>query len=871
MLKLSSKYLSNYSRTKKTTVYITVVFCFFSIIGVGQNQYLFQDQTKSTEERVKDLVSQLTIEEKVALLQSTAEAIPRLGVKNYYHGNEGLHGVVKGGRFTVFPQAIALSATWNPDLIKEVASTISDEARAKWNFLNQGQDQKQVYSDMLTFWSPTINMARDPRWGRTPETYGEDPFLTSKIGVSFVQGLQGNNEKYIKVVATPKHFVANNQEENRFAYDAKVSEKALREYYFPAYKTAIIKGNAQAVMSAYNAINGVPSTANSWLLNDILRKEWGFKGYVVSDCGAVNYIEKSHGFVADKEAAAKAALESGLDLECGAEIYPIHLLPAYKKGLVSIATIDTAVTRVLRARFKLGIFDTTKNNPYAKISPEVIGSKKHQELAVEAARQSIVLLKNKNGLLPLDKTKIKKIAVVGFNANNVVFGDYSGLPVISPISPLQGIINEVGDDIEITHLRWKTASKNLSLIESEYLSNEDNSENGLAAAYYDNKLLEGTPRHRTDKVVNFDPVNQPPDPYTAPRKKSIRWTGFLNPTVSGSYKIGVNSDDGIRLWLNDSLVVDEWHNRGATTDQVDLAMLAGEKYRIKLEYFDNGGDANCKLLWKVPTAAGTDIYAEDKKAARENDYVIAVMGINKTLEREGTDRETMNLPAAQISYLKELYTINKNIIVVLVAGSSLSLNWMDENIPVIVDAWYPGESGGTAIADVLFGKYNPAGRLPLTFYKSMQDLPPMDDYEVSNGRTYMYFKGEALYPFGYGLSYTDFEYGKMKLKKTATGLQVTMTVKNIGNHAGDEVVQLYYRYLDPSAKRPLKKLVGFKRTSLGFGEAVTLTFEVPTKELQIWNENQSAWQFEKGAYEFMLGASSADIRLKKTITLKGKN
>lgn len=852
----------------KTMLFLAIILLPF--FGMAQNDYPFNNPEISIEERVQDLLNRLTIEEKVALLQSTAEAIPRLGLENYYHGNEGLHGVVKGGRFTVFPQAIGLSATWNPKLIKEIATVISDEARAKWNFYNQGKDQKEVYSDMLTFWSPTINMARDPRWGRTPETYGEDPFLTSRIGLSFVQGLQGNHDKYIKVVATPKHFVANNQEENRFAYDAKVSEKSLREYYLPAYKVAVTEGEAQAVMSAYNAINGIPSTANSWLLNDVLRKEWGFKGYVVSDCGAVTYLQKSHQFVTDKERAAKAALEAGLDLECGADVYPDHLLPAYKKGLVSKAAIDTAASRILTSRFKLGIFDSTENNPYTKISPDVIGSQKHQDLAIETARQSIVLLKNKNGILPLDKTKIKKIAVVGFNANNVVFGDYSGLPVISPISPLQGIINKVGEDIEVTHIRWKTADKNLNLIEAEYLSNEKDEENGLSASYYDNKFLEGTPKSRIDKVVNFDPVNQPPDPYTSARYKSIRWTGFINPTISGMYKIGVNSDDGVRLWLKDEMVVDEWHNRGATTDQVDIEMTAGEKYAITLEYFDNGGDATCQLLWKAPSMGSGDLYEEDKKAARENDYVIAVMGINKTIEREGTDRVSLELPRAQIAYLKELYALNKNMIVVLVAGSSLAINWMDDNIPAIVDAWYPGESGGTAIADVLFGDYNPAGRLPLTFYKSIKDLLPMDDYEVSNGRTYMYFKGETLYPFGHGLSYSKFKYDKMKLWKTSETVKISMEVENVGSYKGDEVVQLYYRLAHSSVKRPLKKMVGFQRITLNIRESKTLILEVPLKDLRFWDENQSKWQFEKGEYEFMLGASSEDIRLSKSIKLKSK-
>ncbi|MRX64913.1 glycoside hydrolase family 3 protein [Maribacter luteus] len=833
------------------------------VLGLSQSTYSFNNSELPIEERVQDLVDRLTVEEKVSLLISTAKAIPRLDIEKYYHGNEALHGVVKGGRFTVFPQAIALSATWNPDLIYKVSTAISDEARAKWNFYNQGKDQKNVYSDMLTFWSPTINMARDPRWGRTPETYGEDPYLTSQIGLSFVKGLQGNDDKYLKVVSTPKHFVANNQEENRFGYNAKISERALREYYFPAYKTLIQEGNAQSIMSAYNAINGVPSTANNWLLNTVLRDEWGFKGYVVSDCGAPTYIEKSHHFVTDKEQAGKAALEAGLDLECGDDIYAKHLLPAYKAGLVSIESIDKAVSRVLRARFKLGVFDPETNNPFTKISPEVIGSKEHQDLALETSRQSIVLLKNERNILPLKSNAITKLAVVGFNANQVVFGDYSGLPVISPISPLQGIIDKVGDKVEVNYVKWKTAARNLNPIEAENLRNDFNDEPGLFAEYFDDKFLEGTPKTRVDKEVNFDPVNQPPDPYTSYRHKSIRWTGHITPNASGAYKIGVNSDDGIRLWLNNELVVDEWHNRGATTDQVPIYMEAGKKYAIKLEYFDNGGDAICQLLWEVPGSTD-DLYKEDREAAKNSDYVIAVMGINKTIEKEGKDRTSLQLPEDQVNYLKEMYAINKNMIVVLVAGSSLAINWMDANIPAIVDAWYPGEAGGTAIADVLFGDYNPAGRLPFTFYKSITDLPPMDDYEITNGRTYMYFKGDVLYPFGYGLSYTKFEYSGMKIEKENDVLMLSATIKNIGEFDGDEVVQLYYKIKESTVIRPLKKLIGFKRVSLTKGESKTIQFKVSKKDLRFWNEHNKEWTFEKGKYTFMIGASSKDIRIQKT-------
>lgn len=837
-------------------------------IGFSQSDYKFNNCDLSIDERVDDLMSRLTVEEKISVMLSSAKEISRLNVEKYYHGNEGLHGVVKGGRFTVFPQAIALSATWNAPLVNDVATAISDEARAKWNFTNQGKDQNNPYSDMLTMWSPTINMARDPRWGRTPETYGEDPFLTSKIGVSFVTGLQGTDDRYLKVVSTPKHFVANNEEENRFSCNADISERALREYYLPAFKASVTEGNAQSIMSAYNAINGIPSSAHKWLLNDVLRDDWGFDGYVVSDCGALTYIEKSHKYVETKPMAAKVALEAGLDLECGSDIYAHQLQIAFDEGLVTEADISQAARRILKVRFKLGIFDPVDDNPYTKISPDVISCAEHQELALETSRQSMVLLKNEENILPLDADKIKKIAVVGFNADQVVFGDYSGLPAITPVSPLQGIKNKVGDKVEVQYVKWKTADRNLNLLESEYLRNDKNDEKGLYAEYYDDKFLTGTPLTRTDAVVNFDPVNNPPDPYTNFRHKSMRWTGYLAPNITGDYKIGVNSDDGIRLWLNDELVVDDWKNRGATTDQVDIRMEAGKKYRIKLEYFDNGGDAVCQLLWKVPGDETGDLYEEDREAARTSDYVIAVMGINKTIEKEGKDRTHLDLPTEQVEYLKELYGINENIVVVLVAGSSLSINWINDFVPGILEAWYPGESGGTAIADVLFGDYNPAGRLPFTFYKSHNDLPPMDDYEVTNGRTYMYFKGDPLYAFGYGLSYTSFNYDNMTVAKAKDAVKVTMKVTNTGNYDGDDVVQLYVRDTKSSVQRPIKQLVGFERVSLKMGETKTVEFEVPFDKLMFWDEKTSDWKFEKGAFEFMIGAASDDIKLRESIKLK---
>ncbi len=852
----------------KAKYFISLILLLTTSLLVAQSDLPFRNPDLSKEQRINDLLRRLTLEEKISLLLATSVEIPRLEIEKYYHGNEALHGVVRPGRFTVFPQAIALAATWNPELIQKVGTVISDEARAKWNFYNQGKDQISPFSDVLTFWSPTVNMARDPRWGRTPETYGEDPFLTSRIGVSFVKGLQGDDEKYLKVVSTPKHFAANNEEHNRFECNAVISDRALREYYLKGFETCIREGKAQSIMSAYNAINGVPCTADKWLLNDLLRDEWGFEGYVVSDCGAIHALMRNHHYAGTEVEAAEMAIKAGLDLECGDYIYKNFLLQAYEDGLVEESTINQAAYRVLDSRFKLGIFDPAENNPYSKISPDVIGSKKHQAIALETARESIVLLKNIKKTLPLKRGKIKKLAVLGPNAANIVFGDYSGKPVIKAVSVLEGIKNKVGNKTEITHVKWKTTSKEFSLIETDFLSNDKSEETGLYAEYFDNMKLEGTPKTRVDNMVNYDAVSQPPDPVISDAPMSIRWTGYITPRISGSYKIAITSSDGIKFWIDDNLKIDEWYGRGETTDKFEYKMEAGQKYAVKLEYFVNRDDEICQLFWQVPGETESDLFAADKKAAKESDYVLAIMGINKNTEREGLDRTTIDLPKEQVNYLKEIYKENKNIVVVLIAGSAMSINWIDANIPAIVEAWYPGESGGTAIADVLFGDYNPGGRLPFTFYKSINDLPAFDDYDIYKGRTYMYFEGKPLYPFGYGLSYTTFKYSKMSVYYSDDEISVSVKIKNTGKTKGDEVVQLYCTDLESSLKRPNKQLVDFKRISLKKGKSETVTFKVKKDQLQYWDTSINNWNLEPGAFEFMIGSSSEDIKLSQVIEVK---
>ena len=840
-----------------------------SILGINtpifsQQKEVFRDTTYPEHNRILDLLSNMYIEEKISLLTGTSPDIPRLGITHYYHGNEALHGVVRPGRFTVFPQAIGLASMWNSELHYEIATAISDEARGRWNELGQGKNQLELYSDLLTFWSPTVNMARDPRWGRTPETYGEDPYLSGILGTAFVKGLQGDHPRYLKVVSTPKHFAANNEEHNRFVANPQISERQLREYYFPAFEMCVKDGKAASIMSAYNSINDVPCTANPWLLTKVLRNDWGFNGYVVSDCGGPSLLVSAVNYVKTKELAAALSIKSGLDLECGDEIFMEPLLNAYKKHMVSEAEIDSAAYRVLRARMRLGLFDNPELNPYNQIPPSVVGSEKHKQLALESARQSIVLLKNKNKTLPLNANKIKSIAVVGINAATNEYGDYSGSPVNAPVSVLQGIRNKVGDNVEVVHIPWKSAVDGMEII------SKANFPDGLTAHYFSNMKLEGTPKVRKDEWVNYEPGNQAPDPFLPKDPLSIRWEGTLRPTVSGYYTFSFTSTDGCRLFIDDKNLIDAWQERSIKTDTISMYLESGKNYKLKAEYFNNRDYSLARLQWKVPEeskAGRIGLYSEVAEAVRKCDKVIAVLGTNKTIEREGQDRYNIQLPADQMDFIKEIHKANPNIVVVLVAGSSLAINWLDEHVPAIVNAWYPGEQGGTAVADVLFGDYNPGGRLPITYYNSLDELPSFDDYDISNGRTYMYFNGKPLYPFGYGLSYTSFQYKQLKLTNNKDVVKVAFDVKNTGAMDGDEVSQVYVTLPQTGVIMPVKELKGFQRNTIKKGETKQIEIEIRKDLLRYWDDVTNQFIVPSGVYKFSVGASSSDIKMNADISL----
>lgn len=845
--------------------FFALIVCLF-MGGIASAQtYRFTNPNLSERERLNDLISRLTIDEKLALLRHNQPAISRLNIPKYYFGNEALHGVVRPGKFTVFPQAIGLGSMWNTDLMLQVATAISDEARGRWTELGWGRYQQDSSSDLLSFFSPTVNLARDPRWGRTPETYGEDPFLTSQTAIAFVRGLQGDDPKYLKVGATVKHFVANNIEENRSGISSQVSERDLREYYFVPYEMAVKKANVQSVMSAYNALNGVPCSANKWMLTDVLRGDWGFDGYVVSDCGALSEDVSNHHFVSSYEESARASISAGLDLECGDYVYGTPLRNAYNAGSVTMAQIDSAVYRVMRLRLRLGLLDRNNNSPYNSIQPSVVGCPEHQELAAEAARQSIVLMQNK-GLLPLDLSQISSIAVVGPNAARHEYGDYSGSPINAPVSVLEGLIEATqGTDITINHAPWVGSNSSYALVNSDHFAN------GILMEYFDNADLSGQPFATTQTdFVYFDPANQPPNPMVPAAPMSIRWSGDFVAPATGRYLFSVTSDDGCRLKINGNAIIDKWVVRAATTDYSSTIMRQGETYHIEFEYFDNGGEAEATLRWRMPsvvTSDPLDAYGNAGKMIRQSDLTIAVMGINKNDEREAHDRSSIELPEEQVRFLQQAYEANPNLVVVMVAGSPLASEWVKTNIPAMLYAWYPGEQGGTAVADVLLGNYNPAGRLPLTFYRSTSELPAFDDYDISNGRTYMYYEQEPLYPFGHGLSYTSFRYSGLRVFVDDQEMVVTFDVRNVGRTDGDEVPQVYIQFPWMSRPLPIKQLQAFDRVTIPKATTKNMEFHIPLSQLRLWDDNDKAFFTPNGIYTVMVGASSADIRLQQTVQI----
>jgi beta-glucosidase len=831
-----------------SVLFLALILTFVPSVAQTAGSAVYLDPSHPIDVRVDDLIRQMTLEEKASQLVNQARAIPRLQVPAYDWWSEALHGVANAGTATVFPEPIGLAATFDDPLIHEMAVVIGTEARAKHN--QAVKAGRRDIMEGLDFWSPNINIFRDPRWGRGQETYGEDPFLTGRMGVAFVTGLQGDDPKYFRVISTPKHFaVHSGPEPSRHTIDVQVSKHDMEDTYLPAFRAAVTEGKAESVMCAYNRVNGEPACANTFLLQDQLRGAWKFNGYVVSDCDAVVDIYQGHHFKKSQAEATAASLKAGMDNEC-ADFFTVAkdshdyqpYLDAVKQGFLTEADIDVSLKRLFTARMRLGMFDPPEKVPYAQTPESEIDSPAHRELALKTARESMVLLKN-DGVLPF-ATGVRKILVVGPLAESaeVLHGNYSGT-ASHAVTALEGIRKQFSV-AQVTYVPGTNFLRQETVIPTSALSTED-AKPGLKGEYFAGGDFGGTPQViRTDAVVDLQLFHPGPHAITAPQGMkdfSARWTGFLTPAESGSYQVGLVGSMN-RMWLDGKLIVDDAVLHDPNSQEVTISLERGHRYAVKIEFLRGG--FGTKLVW-LPVS--NDPSFEAASAARQADVVVAVVGITSHLEGEemkvdvpgfrGGDRTSLSLPAEEEALLGALKGAGKPLVVVLMNGSALAVNWANDHANAILEAWYSGEEGGTAIAQTLAGINNPGGRLPVTFYKGVEQLPEFEDYAMKN-RTYRYFGGQPLYPFGYGLSYSKFEYNNLKLSNPeldpGSPLIVDVDVKNTSQRAGDEVVELYVNF-PKLAGAPLRALRGFTRIHVGAGEVRHVKLTLQPRDLSFVN------------------------------------
>jgi beta-glucosidase len=848
----------------KTALFVIALSSLAGTASFGQpaSDAPYLDPSLSPERRAADLVSRMTLEEKTLQMQSGAPAIPRLGVPAYNWWSEALHGVAMG-RATVFPQAIGLAATWDTDLMHQVADTISTEARAKYND-SLGRPAPAAGQMLftspsrfagLTYWSPNINIFRDPRWGRGQETYGEDPYLTGRMGVAFVKGMQGSDPHYLKVVSTPKHYaVHSGPEPERHVFDAKVSEYDIVNTYLAAFRAAVMEGKADSIMCSYNSVDGVPACASTDLLQKRLRDQWGFQGYVVSDCGAVGDIYQNHKYTPTLGEGAVAAVKAGTDLTCGTEYRT--LVDEVTAGHITEAEINRSVERLFEARFRLGMFDPPERVPYAKIPISENDSAEHRQLARVAERKAIVLLKNQVGFLPL-RSSVRRIAVIGPSADDPIalLGNYNGISS-KQVTPLEGIERQFSAAKVRYALGATYTASTHALVPATALTPPDGKGQGVQVEYFDNPDLEGQPKlRRNEPHVYFDSNMEDAAVLAAVgrEKYSIRWTGTLTPPATGEYSLSFRAGFGFRAAQSQVFLDGKELDFNAPppgpsapatgtlppglrrTREVKVQLDGGRSYALRVEYRQTGSGGAARLGWIPPASA---LLAEADKVVKDSDVAIVCVGLSSELEGEemrwlnvpgfaGGDRTSLDLPEPQENLVKAAIATGKPVIVVLTSGSAISANHAAEHATALLEAWYGGEETGSVIAETLAGVNNPAGRLPVTFYKSVDQLPPFTDYAMK-GRTYRYFKGEPLYPFGFGLSYSVFAYSGLNAKRTQTGAEVHATVKNTSKRDGDEVVQLY---VAGGAGEEVRSLRGFQRVHLRAGESREVSFTLGSDDL----------------------------------------
>jgi beta-glucosidase len=828
-------------------------------------------------ERVAKLVSRMTLEEKVSQMQNHAAAIPRLGIPAYDYWNEGLHGSARSGYSTMFPQAIGMAATWDQPLLHQIGNVISVEARAKHSEAVRNGNFDIYYG--LTIWSPNINIFRDPRWGRGQETYGEDPFLTSRLGVAFVSGLQGDSTEYLRVVSTPKHFaVHSGPESTRHTADVEPTAHDLQDTYLPAFRATVTEAHAQSVMCAYNSIDGEPACANTHLLKDILRGAWKFDGFITSDCWAITDIGVGHKYAPDIEHASVDAVRAGTDTSCGNEF--ATLTKAVKDGLIQESELDTAVERLFLARYRLGMFDPPSQVPYERIPFTQVDAPEHAQLALQTALESMVLLKN-DGVLPLKKS-MKTVAVIGPNAASLAAleGNYNAVPS-HPVTPLDGLRAALAGKAKVVYAQGSAYVEPLPVPVPENVL-KTGGKDGLRAEYFANADFSGSPAmSRIDKQIDFDWNGASPSGSISggiPAKAfSVRWTGKLVPPAPGDYEFTTtlahcypcNDSESYVIYL-DGKVISEMkpqmkESRASEGTPHKIHFDDTKPHDLKIEYAHSAPlfGAGITLEWIPPADVLRD---EAVKVAEKADVVVAFVGLSPNLEGEemsikvdgfaGGDRTDVKLPAVQEQMLEAVAKTGKPMVVVLMNGSALAVNWAQDHASAVLEAWYPGEAGGTAIAKTLLGESNPSGRLPVTFYKSIDQLPPFDDYSMK-GRTYRYSTATPLYGFGDGMSYTTFAYSDAKLSSTrlAAGdpLTVTAHVTNTGKMAGDEVFEVY---LTPPASElaPVRELVGFARVHLAAGEGKDVSVAISPRQLSLVDAKGSR-AIQPGQYMLQVGGT----------------
>ena len=855
-----------------TKLKFTLGLCSFCLLFSCTQKLPYQDTSLSAEQRAEDLLPRLTLEEKVSLMQNSSPAIPRLGIKEYDWWNEALHGVGRAGLATVFPQAIGMGASFNDSLLYEVFNATSDEARVKSRIFSEEGLLKRYQG--LTFWTPNVNIFRDPRWGRGQETYGEDPYLTGQMGVAVVRGLQGTEDgKYDKLHACAKHYAVHSGPEwNRHSFDAEnIDPRDLWETYLPAFKDLVQTADVKEVMCAYNRFEGEPCCGSNRLLMQILRDEWGYRGIVVSDCGAISdfYRPGTHETHPDKEHASAGAVISGTDLECGGAY--ASLTEAVKAGLIDEKQIDVSLKRLLTARFELGEMDETP--AWSEIPSSVLNSKEHQALALRMARESLVLLQNKNNVLPLNTNL--KVAVMGPNANDSVmqWGNYNGIPAhtvtlleaVRAKLPAGQIIYEPGCD-----------RTNRTALQSLFDECSINGKPGFAAEYWNNRNQEGdvvatdqisTPFHfATTGATTFAPGVELTD-------FSARYESVFRPSKSGNVDFRFQLDGEVVLTIDGEQVAQKAYVKNPT-NLYTLQAKAGKEYRIEIRFkqrneratldFDLGKEVNVNLNTAV-------------EKVKDADIILFAGGISPSLEGEempvtipgfkGGDRTDIELPAVQRDLLKALQKAGKKIIFINYSGSAMGLVPEAGICDAILQAWYPGQAGGTAIVDVLLGDYNPAGRLPVTFYKSIAQVPDFEDYSMK-GRTYRYMQQEPLFPFGHGLSYTDFTYGEAELSKNtiAKGENVVLTipVSNAGQRDGEEVVQVYLKR--PGDKEgPRYTLRAFKRVHIPAGKTEQVVIPLTRESFEWFDSETNTMRPLEGTYELLYGGTSDKDKLKTVV------